>query len=31
MVGRLTSFQDSLLDEFWRLHQEMDGMLGFKA
>ena len=28
MFGRLTSFQDSLLDEFWRLHQEMDEMLG---
>src|SRR5439155_11165769 len=28
MFSRLTSFQDSLLDEFWRLHQEMDEMLG---
>jgi HSP20 family protein len=28
MFGPLTSFQDSLLDEFWRLHQEMDEMLG---
>lgn len=28
MFGRSTSFQDSLLDEFWRLHQEMDEILG---
>lgn len=28
MFGRLTSLQNSLLDEFWRLHQEMDEVLG---
>jgi HSP20 family protein len=28
MFGRSTSFQDSLLDEFWRLHREMDEILG---
>ena len=28
MFGRFTSFQDSLLDEFWRLHREMDEILG---
>jgi HSP20 family protein len=27
LFGRLTGFQDSLLDEFWRLHQEMDEIL----
>jgi HSP20 family protein len=28
MFGRFTSSQNSLLDEFWRLQQEMDELLG---
>src|SRR2546430_3833164 len=28
MFGRLTSLQNSLVEDFWRLHQELDEMLG---
>jgi HSP20 family protein len=28
MFGSLTSFQTSLLDEFWRLHQELEQVVG---
>ena len=28
MFGRLTSLQNSLVEDFWRLHQELDEVLG---